>query len=44
MGRSAYIRKRLVLMVFVLGLNLLVDRIGRSQADATGLTTAGAVV
>jgi phosphate transport system permease protein len=33
-----------VLMVFVLGLNLLVDRIGRSQADATGLTVAGAVV
>ena len=33
-----------VLMVFVLGLNLIVDRIGRSQADATGLTVAGAVV
>jgi phosphate transport system permease protein len=33
-----------VLMVFVLALNLLVDRIGRSQADATGLTVAGAVV
>jgi phosphate transport system permease protein len=32
-----------VLMVFVLGLNLLVDRIGRSQADATGLTVAGAI-
>jgi phosphate transport system permease protein len=33
-----------VLMIFVLGLNLLVDRIGRSQADSTGLTVAGAVV
>jgi phosphate transport system permease protein len=33
-----------VLMVFVLVLNLIVDRIGRSQADATGLTVAGAVV
>lgn len=33
-----------VLMVLVLGLNLLVGRIGRSQADATGLTVAGAVV
>jgi phosphate transport system permease protein len=33
-----------VLLVFVLGLNLLVDRIGRSQADSTGLTVAGAVV
>jgi phosphate transport system permease protein len=33
-----------VLMVFVLLLNLLVDRIGRSQADALGLTAAGAVV
>jgi phosphate transport system permease protein len=33
-----------VLMVFVLALNLLVDRIGRSQADALGLTAAGAVV
>jgi phosphate transport system permease protein len=33
-----------VLMVIVLGLNLLVDRIGRSRADATGLTVAGAVV
>jgi hypothetical protein len=31
-------------MVFVLALNLLVDRIGRSQADALGLTAAGAVV
>ncbi len=33
-----------VLMVLVLGLNVLVGRIGRSQADATGLTVAGAVV
>jgi phosphate transport system permease protein len=33
-----------VLMVFVLALNLLVDRIGRSHADATGLTAAGAIV
>jgi phosphate transport system permease protein len=33
-----------VLMVFVLALNLIVDRMGRSQADATGLTTAGAIV
>jgi len=33
-----------VLLVFVLALNLLVDRIGRSQADATGLSVAGAVV
>jgi phosphate transport system permease protein len=33
-----------VLMVFVLALNLIVDRIGRSQADATGLTAAGAIV
>jgi phosphate transport system permease protein len=33
-----------VLLMFVLGLNLLVDRIGRSQADATGLTIAGGVV
>ncbi len=33
-----------VLMVMVLGLNLLVDRIGRSQAESTGLTVAGAVV
>ena len=33
-----------VLLMFVLALNLLVDRIGRSQADATGLTVAGAVV
>ncbi|HEY1450421.1 MAG TPA: ABC transporter permease subunit [Solirubrobacteraceae bacterium] len=33
-----------VLLLFVLVLNLLVDRIGRSQADATGLTVAGSVV
>jgi len=33
-----------VLMVLVLALNLLVDRIGRSQGDASGLTAAGAVV
>jgi phosphate transport system permease protein len=33
-----------VLLVLVLLLNLLVSRIGRSQADATGLTVAGAVV
>jgi phosphate transport system permease protein len=33
-----------VLLVFVLVLNLLVDRIGRSQSDASGLTAAGGVV
>jgi phosphate transport system permease protein len=33
-----------VLMVLVLALNLIVDRIGRSQADATGLSTAAAIV
>jgi phosphate transport system permease protein len=33
-----------VLLIFVLALNLIVDRIGRSSADATGLTVAGAVV
>jgi phosphate transport system permease protein len=33
-----------VLMVFVLALNLIVDRIGRSEADSIGLTAAGAVV
>jgi phosphate transport system permease protein len=33
-----------VLLVFVMLLNLLVGRIGRSQADTTGLTVAGAVV
>jgi phosphate transport system permease protein len=32
-----------VLMVLVLGLNLLVDRLGRSQAQATGLNVAGVV-
>ncbi|MGO9248152.1 MAG: PstA family ABC transporter permease [Solirubrobacteraceae bacterium] len=33
-----------VLLVFVLGLNLLVDRIGRSRAQSTGLSVAGGVV
>jgi phosphate transport system permease protein len=33
-----------VLLLFVLALNLIVDRIGRSNADATGMTVAGAVV
>jgi phosphate transport system permease protein len=33
-----------VLLLLVLGLNLIVGRIGRSQADTTGLTVAGAVV
>jgi phosphate transport system permease protein len=33
-----------VLLVLVFGLNLLVERIGRSQADSTGLTIAGAAV
>jgi phosphate transport system permease protein len=33
-----------VLLVFVLVLNLVVDRIGRSNADATGLSVAGAIV
>jgi phosphate transport system permease protein len=33
-----------VLLIFVLALNLLVDRIGRSQSDSLGLTVAGAVV
>jgi phosphate transport system permease protein len=33
-----------VLLVFVMVLNLIVGRIGRSQADSTGLTVAGAVV
>ncbi|HEX4436125.1 MAG TPA: ABC transporter permease subunit [Solirubrobacteraceae bacterium] len=33
-----------VLLVLVFALNLLVDRIGRSQADSSGLTVAGAVV
>ena len=33
-----------VLLMFVLALNLLVDRIGRAQADSTGLAPIGAVV
>ncbi|HEX3509768.1 MAG TPA: ABC transporter permease subunit [Solirubrobacteraceae bacterium] len=33
-----------LLLLFVLALNLIVARIGRSQADATGLTVAGAIV
>jgi phosphate transport system permease protein len=33
-----------VLLVFVLGLNLIVDRIGRSHAEATGLSVAGGAV
>jgi phosphate transport system permease protein len=33
-----------VLMMLVLALNLIIDRIGRSQADTTGLTVAGAIV
>jgi phosphate transport system permease protein len=33
-----------VLLLFVLGLNLVVDRIGRSDANASGLTAAGGVV
>ncbi len=33
-----------VLLVFVLALNLLVDRIGRAQASSTGLPVVGAVV
>jgi phosphate transport system permease protein len=33
-----------VLMLFVLALNLLVERFGRSHADATGLTVAGGIV
>jgi phosphate transport system permease protein len=33
-----------VLLLLVLGLNLIVARIGRSQSDTTGLTVAGAVV
>jgi len=32
-----------VLMMFVLGLNLVVDRIGRSSSDALGLASAGGV-
>jgi phosphate transport system permease protein len=33
-----------VLLIFVLVLNLVVDRIGRAQASATGITPVGAVV
>ncbi len=33
-----------VLLIFVLVLNLIVDRIGRAQSDSTGLTVVGAVV
>jgi phosphate transport system permease protein len=33
-----------VLLIFVLALNLLVDRIGRNQASSTGLSVAGGVV
>ncbi len=33
-----------VLMVFVLALNLLVDRIGRADGRSTGLTAAGGIV
>lgn len=33
-----------VLLLFVLGLNMVVERIGRSHANATGLTVAGGVV
>jgi phosphate transport system permease protein len=33
-----------VLLVFVLGLNLLVERIGRSQAQSTGMSGVGGVV
>jgi phosphate transport system permease protein len=33
-----------LLLIFVLALNLLVDRIGRAQAQSTGLPTVGAVV
>jgi phosphate transport system permease protein len=33
-----------VLMVLVLGLNLLVDRIGRRQADSLGLSAGAGVV
>lgn len=33
-----------VLLIFVLLLNMLVDRIGRAQAQATGMPTIGAVV
>jgi phosphate transport system permease protein len=33
-----------VLLAFVLGLNLLVDWIGRRQAQVTGMTVAGGIV
>jgi phosphate transport system permease protein len=33
-----------LLLIFVLALNLLVDRIGRARADSTGLAPIGAVV
>jgi phosphate transport system permease protein len=33
-----------VLLIFVLALNLLVDRIGRNQASSTGLTVAGGAI
>jgi phosphate transport system permease protein len=33
-----------VLLMFVLALNLIVDRIGRAQAEATGLAAAGGIV
>jgi phosphate transport system permease protein len=33
-----------VLMVFVLALNLLVDRMGRSGGESAGLTAAGGIV
>ena len=33
-----------VLLLFVLGLNLLVDRIGRSNAQSTGMSVAGGIV
>jgi phosphate transport system permease protein len=33
-----------VLLVLVFGLNMLVERIGRSQAESTGLTIAGAAI
>ncbi len=33
-----------VLLIFVLGLNLIVDRIGRAHADSTGIAVVGATV
>jgi phosphate transport system permease protein len=33
-----------VLLLFVLGLNLIVERIGRSSATSTGMTVAGGIV